>query len=79
MKKLFLVGMMTMLAGSAWAEWVFYAETDTSTFYYLISNERQPIESSAGVAVHSRQHWRSNAFSALLNKAVSQVLVARIS
>jgi len=23
-----------MLAGSAWAEWVLYSETDTSTFYY---------------------------------------------
>ena len=33
MKKLFLVCLM-MLAGSAWAEWVFYAETDTSTFYF---------------------------------------------
>ena len=33
MKKLFLIGLM-MLASSAWAEWVFYSETDTSTFYY---------------------------------------------
>ena len=33
MKKLFLVCLM-MLAGSAWAEWVFYSETDTITFYY---------------------------------------------
>ena len=33
MKKLFFVCLM-MLAGSAWAEWVFYSETDTSTFYY---------------------------------------------
>ena len=33
MKKLFLVSLM-MLAGSAWAEWVLYSETDTSTFYY---------------------------------------------
>jgi len=33
MKKLFLVCLM-MLAGSAWAGWVFYGETDTSTFYF---------------------------------------------
>ena len=33
MKKLFLVCLM-MLAGSAWAEWVFYSATDTTTFYY---------------------------------------------
>ena len=33
MKKLFLVGLM-MLAGSAWADWVLFSETDTSTFYY---------------------------------------------
>ena len=34
MKKLFLVGLMTMLAGSAWAEWVLYEETQKATFYY---------------------------------------------
>jgi len=33
MKKLFLVCLM-MLAGSAWAEWVFYSETDSANFYY---------------------------------------------
>ena len=33
MKKLFLVSLL-MLAGSAWAEWVMYEETDTATFYY---------------------------------------------
>lgn len=33
MKKLLLVGLM-MLAGSAWAEWVKYSETDRTTFYY---------------------------------------------
>ena len=33
MKKLFLIGLM-MLASSTWAEWVFYSETDRSTFYY---------------------------------------------
>jgi hypothetical protein len=33
MKKLFLVCLM-MLAGSAWAEWVLYTETQTATFYY---------------------------------------------
>ena len=61
MKKLFLVCLM-MLTGSAWTEWVMYDETKEVTFYYLISNERQPIESSAGVAVHSRQQkeWDTN-------------------
>jgi hypothetical protein len=41
MKKLFLVCLM-MLAGSAWAEWVLYTETQTATFYYdaaTISND----------------------------------------
>ena len=33
MKKLFLVCLM-MLAGSAWAEWVSYGETETVTFYF---------------------------------------------
>jgi len=33
MKKLFFVSLM-MLAGSAWAEWVMYSETDRTTFYY---------------------------------------------
>ncbi len=33
MKKLLLVSLM-MLASSAWAEWVFYAESDTGTSYY---------------------------------------------
>ena len=47
MKKLLLVGLM-MLAGSAWAEWVMFDLTKEVTFYYLISNERQPIELSAG-------------------------------
>ncbi len=34
MKKLFLLGLMTMLAGPAWAEWVMYFETKTKTYYY---------------------------------------------
>jgi len=34
MKKLFLVCLMMMLAGSAWAKWVMYDETETNTFYY---------------------------------------------
>ena len=34
MKKLFLVGMMTMLTGSAWAEWVKYDKIEKDTFYY---------------------------------------------
>ena len=41
MKKLLLIGLM-MLAGSAWAEWVLYTETQTATFYYdaaTISND----------------------------------------
>lgn len=33
MKKLFLVCLM-MLAGSAWAEWVMYDETETATHYF---------------------------------------------
>lgn len=33
MNKLFLICLM-MLAGSAWAEWVLYTETQTATFYY---------------------------------------------
>jgi hypothetical protein len=33
MKKLFLICLM-MLAGSAWAEWVKYADTDESSFYF---------------------------------------------
>ena len=33
MKKLFLVCLM-MLAGSAWAEWVVYAESEQTTFYF---------------------------------------------
>ena len=33
MKKLFLVCLM-MLAGSAWAEWVMYADSDSATSYY---------------------------------------------
>lgn len=33
MKKLFLVCLM-MLAGSAWAEWVKYEETDTVAYYF---------------------------------------------
>lgn len=33
MKKLFVVCLM-MLAGSAWAEWVYFSETDTNLFYY---------------------------------------------
>lgn len=33
MKKLFLVCLM-MLAGSAWAEWVVFGETDTATSYF---------------------------------------------
>ena len=33
MKKLFLVCLM-MLAGSAWAEWVRYAESEEATFYF---------------------------------------------
>ena len=34
MKKLFLLGLMTMLAGSAWAEWVMYFEAKTITYFY---------------------------------------------
>ena len=34
MKKLFLLGLMTMLAGSAWAKWVMYFEAKTITYYY---------------------------------------------
>jgi hypothetical protein len=33
MKKLFLVGLM-LLTGSAWAEWVRYAENDENSFYF---------------------------------------------
>ena len=33
MKKLFLIGLM-LLTGSAWAEWVRYAESEEVTFYY---------------------------------------------
>jgi len=33
MKKLFLVCLM-MLAGSAWAEWVMYSESEQATFYF---------------------------------------------
>jgi hypothetical protein len=33
MKKLFLFSLV-MLAGSAWAEWVKYAEKDENTFYF---------------------------------------------
>lgn len=33
MKKLFLVCLM-MLTGSAWAEWVIYAEIEEATFYF---------------------------------------------
>ena len=33
MKKLFLVCLM-MLTGSAWAEWVRYAESEEATFYF---------------------------------------------
>lgn len=33
MKKLFLVCLM-MLAGSAWAEWVVFGESDTATSYF---------------------------------------------
>jgi hypothetical protein len=32
-KQLLLICLM-MLAGSAWAEWVMYDQTDTNTFYY---------------------------------------------
>ena len=34
MKKLFLLGLLTMLAGSAWADWVRAAESNKTTLYF---------------------------------------------
>ena len=40
MKKLLLISLM-MFAGSAWAKWVMYSETDANTFYYDPSTIRK--------------------------------------
>ena len=34
MRKLFLFGVLMLLTGSAWAEWVMYDTAGTTTFYY---------------------------------------------